>query len=399
MTTVYLIRHAEAEGNIYRRVHGQYDSLLTARAMHQLPCLAARFADVQLDAVYASDLYRARHTAHAIAQPKGMVVHIRRGLRELDMGDWEDLMWSDLATADPENFAVWSTKAWECTLPNGEHVFDMVNRFLPTVQRIADAHPEGTIAIVAHGSAIRSTMCKVLQLHPSQIDTIGWADNTCVAKLEIEGDSIHSVFWNDASHLPEKLSTFAATGWKNNQGVPESVQVIFRAYNPDDADDRALLLDWAHQTYIAAYGSDAKLDDADFLAQTAQMAQTPRAVVIGMWKDEPICLVRLNVLDDSEPELGKVGTFYLRPDYRGSGVNQQMLGHAISTYRNLGKSWLCAYVAAENEPAKGFYRKTGFENRGAVERADGMHYKMCKRISVATLEEDADWVDVSNLDG
>ena len=29
--TVYIIRHAEAEGNIYRRCHGLYDSLLTPR--------------------------------------------------------------------------------------------------------------------------------------------------------------------------------------------------------------------------------------------------------------------------------------------------------------------------------------------------------------------------------
>ena len=38
--TVYIIRHAEAEGNIYRRCHGLYDSLLTPRAYQQLPCLA-----------------------------------------------------------------------------------------------------------------------------------------------------------------------------------------------------------------------------------------------------------------------------------------------------------------------------------------------------------------------
>ena len=51
MTTIYLIRHAEAEGNVYRRCHGQYDSLLTERAYQQLPYLAQRFADVPLDAV------------------------------------------------------------------------------------------------------------------------------------------------------------------------------------------------------------------------------------------------------------------------------------------------------------------------------------------------------------
>ena len=53
MTTVYLIRHAEAEGNVYRRCHGQYDSLLTPRAYEQLPCLAKRFEGVPLDAVVA----------------------------------------------------------------------------------------------------------------------------------------------------------------------------------------------------------------------------------------------------------------------------------------------------------------------------------------------------------
>ena len=39
-TTVYIIRHAEAEGNVYRRCHGQYNALLTTRAYKQLPYLA-----------------------------------------------------------------------------------------------------------------------------------------------------------------------------------------------------------------------------------------------------------------------------------------------------------------------------------------------------------------------
>lgn len=29
MTTIYLIRHAEADGNLYRRAHGWYDSVIT----------------------------------------------------------------------------------------------------------------------------------------------------------------------------------------------------------------------------------------------------------------------------------------------------------------------------------------------------------------------------------
>ena len=37
MTTIYLIRHGEAEGNAFRRTHGQYDSILTPNGFRQLP--------------------------------------------------------------------------------------------------------------------------------------------------------------------------------------------------------------------------------------------------------------------------------------------------------------------------------------------------------------------------
>ena len=35
-TTVYIIRHAEAEGNVYRRIHGQYDSRITPNGLRQV---------------------------------------------------------------------------------------------------------------------------------------------------------------------------------------------------------------------------------------------------------------------------------------------------------------------------------------------------------------------------
>lgn len=72
MTTVYLIRHAEAEGNLYRIAHGQYDGLITDRGYQQLRVLKKRFDGVPIDAVYSSDLFRARTTARAIYEPKGL---------------------------------------------------------------------------------------------------------------------------------------------------------------------------------------------------------------------------------------------------------------------------------------------------------------------------------------
>ena len=39
MTTVYFVRHAEAEGNTYRRMHGQYNSLITENGVRQIEAL------------------------------------------------------------------------------------------------------------------------------------------------------------------------------------------------------------------------------------------------------------------------------------------------------------------------------------------------------------------------
>ena len=42
MTTLYLIRHAEAEGNAYRRIDGWYNSLITPNGLLQIEALRRR---------------------------------------------------------------------------------------------------------------------------------------------------------------------------------------------------------------------------------------------------------------------------------------------------------------------------------------------------------------------
>ena len=75
MTTIYLIRHAEAEGNVFRRFHGQYDGLLTPRGLQQAKCLEKRFENIAIDACFSSDLTRTCLTSRAIYMPKGLHLH------------------------------------------------------------------------------------------------------------------------------------------------------------------------------------------------------------------------------------------------------------------------------------------------------------------------------------
>ena len=381
--TVYIIRHAEAEGNIYRRCHGLYDSLLTPRAYQQLPCLAKRFESVPLAAVYASPLFRARTTAKAVAEPHGLSVELRNDLHEIDMGDWEDLPWAELPHAWPEQYAKWCSRPWEAAPPHGETVMQAGERMLNEVRRLAQENAGKSIAVVTHGSAIRGALTLAHGFPPEKMNEIGWGDNTCVARLDFdENGNIDIVYENDASHLPQELSTFASIGWKNTKGVPVSPQIWFRRADPRNPQDVDKIVAFMRELHRNAYGTDENLDPEALLRDIERAQQvSPRSCTFGLLEDgTPVALVYLKTWYDEEPGVGLVGGFCIDGDYRGCGLSAQILGQAISVYRSLGRDWLCAHVAEKNMRTQGFYHKFAFEQRGEYRDENGLHYRMLKAL-------------------
>ena len=384
-TTVYIIRHAEAEGNVYRRCHGQYNALLTTRAYKQLPYLAKRFENVPLAAVYSSDLFRARVTAQAVAEPHHLTVETRPVLREIDMGDWEDIPWAELPHTWPEQYALWCARPWEAAPPHGETVMQAGQRMLDGVRAIVRENEGKEVAVVTHGSAIRGMLTIAHGFAPEQMGEIGWGDNTCVAKLEFdENGNIDVVYENDASHLPQEYSTFASIGWTNTKGIPASPQIWFRRADPKNPQDVDKIVGFMRELHKNAYGTDANLDP-DALIRDVERAQkvSPRACTFGCLESgEEAALVYLKTWWEEQPEIGLVGGFCIAGDYRGCGLSGQILGQAISVYRALGKRELCARVAEKNMRAQGFYHKFGFLQRGEYRDENGLHYQMAKPISV-----------------
>ena len=112
MTRLYLIRHAEAEGNLYRVAHGHCNGLITNyRGYQQIDALRERFRKVDIDAVYSSDLYRTQITARAIWLPKALPLHLEPAFREICMGEWEDHTWHELNVRYPEEMYNFNRRA------------------------------------------------------------------------------------------------------------------------------------------------------------------------------------------------------------------------------------------------------------------------------------------------
>ena len=166
MTTIYLVRHAEAEGNLYRRIHGWYDALVTENGFRQIAALERRFQGVQVDAVYSSDLYRTMATARAVYRPKGLELHTDPRLREINMGGWEDRPWGEIRQLTPEEMSRFnrSDPTWQA--PNGESLGQAGGRALSALLDIARAHPDQTAAVFSHGTVIRQSLSLIKEVAP-----------------------------------------------------------------------------------------------------------------------------------------------------------------------------------------------------------------------------------------
>lgn len=162
MTTILLARHGESDWNREHRWQGHTDRPLTELGRRQAAALAERLADVPLDAVYASDLARARDTALAVAERKGLRVVARPDLREVDVGNWSGKTRADVERSDPEGIARWLEGATGWL--GGETYEEMAARAVAAVREIAAAHAGGRVLVVSHGGCMRAIHAHALGL-------------------------------------------------------------------------------------------------------------------------------------------------------------------------------------------------------------------------------------------
>jgi broad specificity phosphatase PhoE len=154
VTTLLLARHGESDWNRARRWQGHADRPLTERGRTQAAELSGRLAEIALDAVYSSDLRRARETALAVAESQGIDLIELPALREVDVGSWEGLTREEAERRFPARFRRWRAggTGWE----DGETYAEMSRRVLAAVARIAMDNEGGRALIVSHGGPIRA---------------------------------------------------------------------------------------------------------------------------------------------------------------------------------------------------------------------------------------------------
>jgi broad specificity phosphatase PhoE len=179
VTTILLARHGETDWNEQRRVQGHADRSLNETGRAQARALADELEAVPLDAVYSSDLARARETARIVADRLGLPVTTLRELREKHFGTWEGLTDEEVFRRFPSaRGGQWG---------DAETSEEMSGRVLGALRGIAAEHPRGQVLVVAHGGPLRALLrhCK---LEPN-----GAIANCHVLRIEVEDGDFRPV--------------------------------------------------------------------------------------------------------------------------------------------------------------------------------------------------------------
>jgi broad specificity phosphatase PhoE len=205
-TTVYLVRHGSVQGAETRRFIGHLDVPLSPLGERQVAALGRRLRRVRLDAVYSSDLIRARRTAEILAAPHGLPVSPLGALREFAMGRWEGLTGEQIRDRDAAAFAAWMADVAGYRFPEGEDLPQLAARAWPALQAIVAAHAGGAVAVVAHGGTNRVLLCRALGIPPDRILALG-QDYAALSVLECTGARWSLSLLNHREAEPETAAT------------------------------------------------------------------------------------------------------------------------------------------------------------------------------------------------
>jgi probable phosphoglycerate mutase len=147
VTTLLLIRHGETDWNADGRLQGHTARPLSDFGRRQARQLADDLEDEEIEAIYASDLARARETAEIVGERLGLPVMLDPDLREKDWGTWEGLT---AVERDQVAFVGESTEAHR-------------ERILRALRRISQRHPGGgRVLAVTHGGSMRRVQTEAL---------------------------------------------------------------------------------------------------------------------------------------------------------------------------------------------------------------------------------------------
>jgi len=200
VTELLFIRHGETDWNRQQRFQGQIDVPLNATGQAQAAQMAARLTADRHDALFSSDLLRARETAAPLARGWALTPVSLAGFREQSFGVLEGLDVPTIQARHPDLWQRWLEHRADYALPGGESLRQFHTRVMAALHELAASRPGARLAVVTHGGVLDMLWRSA---HGLPLDGMRACEipNTGLNRLRWTDGGLQVESWADAAHL------------------------------------------------------------------------------------------------------------------------------------------------------------------------------------------------------
>lgn len=154
MKTVVFLRHGETDWNAQGRYQGQTDILLNDAGREQARQAARRWGHTEFDAAIVSPLARADETGRIMLGDRDLELVTVDDIKETHGGDWEGLVFSDIAEKWPDEHAAFRLPALDAGPVGGETPRESGTRTAQAV--LSSLATADVLLVVSHGNTLRA---------------------------------------------------------------------------------------------------------------------------------------------------------------------------------------------------------------------------------------------------
>ncbi len=209
MVRFVFLRHGYSITNKTKRFTGQMDAPLDDLGFLQAAAVAKHLlANYQIDCIYSSDLCRTMDTVRPYAEAAGLPIHEDKAFREIDVGQWENLLFTDIRPT-PEYQSLEQSPWLSIYGKTGECYHTVALRTDEAIRRIAGEHDGETVLISTHGGTLRALLyywsgCQ------GEITDAPIVPNASLTVVEWENDTPTTRLLGDAAFLGELATAYFA---------------------------------------------------------------------------------------------------------------------------------------------------------------------------------------------
>jgi broad specificity phosphatase PhoE len=184
--TLYLVRHGQTDWNVAKTIQGQTDIPLNAKGEDQAHELKNALRDVKFDAVFSSDLLRAKRTAEILTLERNLAIKTAEAIRERQFGVYEGKPMLDTFEKLHEYLDEYKNHPHilESQVETNEQ---FMGRVITFIREVSVAYSGKRVLLVSHGNLMRAFLIHLGYCTPKQFPVMGHIKNLAYIQFECDG--------------------------------------------------------------------------------------------------------------------------------------------------------------------------------------------------------------------